>query len=56
MYGFINDEKIALTQGPTLTDEGVLYVNLRFIAEAYGAVVTFDKETLSIAINIPEKK
>lgn len=53
MYGFINDEKIALTQSPALTDEGVLYVNLRFIAEAYGAVVAFDKEALSIAIHFP---
>lgn len=54
MFGIINDEKVSLIQSPFIGGDDIFQVNLRFIAEAYGAVVGFDKATLSIYINFPE--
>jgi hypothetical protein len=42
----LNGKKVSLLQSPSLSgDDDIFYVNLRFIAEAFGGVITFDKET-----------
>ncbi|MWC30358.1 copper amine oxidase N-terminal domain-containing protein [Paenibacillus sp. MMS18-CY102] len=48
----LNGKKVTLLQSPVI-DEGVIYVNLRFIAESFGGIVKFDQDTLTIYINFP---
>ncbi len=54
---FINDEAFTLDHTP-FNDaghiNGVLYVNLRFVCEAFGATVDFDKPTLTVNIHLDE--
>ncbi|MFD0616986.1 copper amine oxidase N-terminal domain-containing protein [Paenibacillus sp. GCM10027629] len=51
LYG----KEVSLLQSPALSeDDDLMYVNLRFIAETFGAVVRFDKSTLSIYIDFPK--
>ncbi|WP_219834256.1 copper amine oxidase N-terminal domain-containing protein [Paenibacillus sp. R14(2021)] len=52
IYGYVNDNKIKLGQSPAIVND-MFYVNLRFIAEAYGATVSFNKEDLKISISLP---
>ncbi|MEK5492165.1 copper amine oxidase N-terminal domain-containing protein [Paenibacillus sp. FSL R7-0297] len=55
--GVINGEKVALTQVPTLEpNNNIFYVNLRFISEALGAAVQWNKtnDDASIYISFPE--
>jgi hypothetical protein len=50
----LNGKDVALLQSPAISeDDNLMYVNLRFIAEAFGGEVTFDKPTLSIYIKFP---
>ncbi|MFS0726431.1 DUF2809 domain-containing protein [Paenibacillus sp. 1P07SE] len=49
----LNGEQVQLLQSPAISEDH-LYVNLRFIAEAFGGIVQFDKETLTISIEFPE--
>ncbi|MGU3472134.1 copper amine oxidase N-terminal domain-containing protein [Paenibacillus sp. D51F] len=52
MTGTINGKEIKLIQSPELSrDDDLMYVNLRFIAEAFGGVVGFDKSTLTVTID-----
>ncbi|MEF2968373.1 copper amine oxidase N-terminal domain-containing protein [Paenibacillus sp. M1] len=50
---FINGEEIELAQGP-LNAKGTTLVGLRFVSEALGAEVSFDKATLTVYINTDE--
>ncbi|MEI2399035.1 MULTISPECIES: copper amine oxidase N-terminal domain-containing protein [Paenibacillus] len=55
--GVINGEKVALTQVPTLEpSNNIFYVNLRFVSEALGAAVQWNKtnDDASIYISFPE--
>ena len=55
--GVVNGNKVVLTQAPSLeTDSKIFFVNLRFISEALGAQVTWNKtaDDASVYINFPE--
>lgn len=55
--GYVNGSKVALTQAPSLEpDRNIFFVNLRFISEALGAQVTWNKTVndASVYINLPE--
>lgn len=47
----VNDKEFTLTQTPFVTPEGILYVNLRFISEAAGASVSWDKFNKTATVN-----
>ncbi|UQZ35397.1 hypothetical protein C2I18_18845 [Paenibacillus sp. PK3_47] len=50
---FLNGEKVVLNQAPSLEPtSNIFYVNLRFISEALGASVTWDKTANDATINI----
>jgi hypothetical protein len=49
----LNGNDVTLLQSPVIEDN-ILYVNLRFIAESFGGVVNFDKDTLTINIDFPK--
>ncbi|MGW8957119.1 copper amine oxidase N-terminal domain-containing protein [Paenibacillus sp. NPDC055715] len=51
--GYVNNKKYNLTQSPALSG-GVFFVNLRFISEAIGAKVNYDKPSLTIHITLPK--
>ncbi|MGN7457719.1 copper amine oxidase N-terminal domain-containing protein [Paenibacillus pasadenensis] len=52
MTGTINGKEIKLIQGPSLSDDDdLMYVNVRFIAEAFGGIVGFDKSTLTVTLD-----
>lgn len=51
----LNGKEVQLLQGPELVDDGLMYVNLRFIAEALGGKVQFDKANLTIQIDFQDK-
>ncbi|MEK5645364.1 hypothetical protein BK138_26810 [Paenibacillus rhizosphaerae] len=51
----LNGREVQLLQGPELVDDGLMYVNLRFIAEAFGGKVQFDKTNLTIQIDFQNK-
>jgi len=51
---YINGKSYDLAQSP-FVQNGVLYVNLRFISEALGATVQYQKATNTISITIPLK-
>ncbi len=46
----LDGKEIQLLQDPNIKD-GIMYVNLRFIAESFGGIVRFDKSSLTIFIN-----
>lgn len=50
----LNGKDVPLLQGPEFVGEGIMYVNLRFVAESFGGVVNFDKDTLTIHIDFPK--
>ncbi|MEK3881193.1 copper amine oxidase N-terminal domain-containing protein [Paenibacillus sp. FSL M7-0420] len=55
--GVVNGSKVVLTQAPSLEpDSNIFFVNLRFISEALGAQVTWNKTAndASVYINFPE--
>lgn len=47
---YINNKSYDLAQSPFIQN-GILYVNLRFISEALGATVQYEKSSTSIFIN-----
>lgn len=47
---YINGEKVELAQGP-INAKGTVLVGLRFVSEALGAEVSFDKKNLTVNIN-----
>ncbi len=51
---YINGKSYDLAQSP-FVQNGVLYVNLRFISEALGATVQYQKATTTISITTPLK-
>ncbi|KMY50179.1 copper amine oxidase N-terminal domain-containing protein [Peribacillus loiseleuriae] len=46
----LNGKEVQLLQDPKIED-GIMYVNLRFIAESFGGTVRFDKNSLTIYID-----
>lgn len=46
----LNGKEVQLLQAPQI-EEGIMYVNLRFIAESFGGTVQFDQKSLTIDIN-----
>ncbi|MFJ5624144.1 copper amine oxidase N-terminal domain-containing protein [Peribacillus loiseleuriae] len=46
----LNGKEVQLLQAPKIED-GITYVNLRFIAESFGGTVRFDKSSLKIYID-----
>jgi Copper amine oxidase N-terminal domain len=46
----LNGKEVQLLQAPQI-ENGIMYVNLRFIAESFGGTVQFDKSSLTIDIN-----
>lgn len=46
----LNGNEITLLQSPEFVEYGIMYVNLRFIAEAFDGKVSFDKSSLTIYI------
>lgn len=53
----VNGEAVTLLAPPELTPSGYTMVPLRFISENFGALVTYDPETLAITVtkeNVPE--
>lgn len=50
----LNGKEVQLLQGPELVDDGLMYVNLRFITEAFGGKVQFDKTNLTIQIDFQD--
>lgn len=51
----VNGENVSLLQSPVISEDQHLYVNLRFIAEAFGGNVDFDKRTLTISVDFPKR-
>ncbi|WP_405106220.1 copper amine oxidase N-terminal domain-containing protein [Paenibacillus sp. FSL K6-1217] len=55
--GVVNGNKVVLTQAPSLEpDSNIFFVNLRFISEALGAQVTWNKtaDDASVYVNFSE--
>ncbi len=50
MEALLNGEKYTLIQAPWADDYGIIYVNLRFISEAFGYKVRWEKSTLTVHI------
>ena len=46
----LNGKEVQVLQAPQI-ENGLMYVNLRFIAESFGGIVQFDKSSLTIDIN-----
>ncbi|MEK3718792.1 copper amine oxidase N-terminal domain-containing protein [Paenibacillus sp. FSL R7-0333] len=51
--GVVNGNKVVLTQAPSLEpDSNIFFVNLRFISEALGAQVTWNKTAYNASVYI----
>lgn len=47
----LNGKKVPLLQSPSFVEYGIMYVNLRFISEAFDGKVNFEKSSLTINVD-----